>query len=147
MKETTTNVEIDKIERVQNIHRWNHYAFRHQQLKKELSLIPNLQIEMELFYGTRTTPPSEIYNGEYGFNMTFSSSEMRDIGSYFAKNASYSCPIYSHQLSNGKYQAFSVQVLIKLSQLLVYDTIVCQVIQKTVKVILYTKIVWLVLPI
>ncbi|CAF1283845.1 unnamed protein product [Didymodactylos carnosus] len=111
MKETMNNVNIHKIERVQNVRMWSHYAFRRQQLKKELCLKPNLQIEMELFHGTRTTPPNEVYNGEYGFDMTFSTSGMWGIGSYFAKNASYSCPSYSHKLPNGQYQAFFAQVL------------------------------------
>ncbi|CAF1600452.1 unnamed protein product [Rotaria sp. Silwood1] len=111
MKETMTNVKIDKIERVQNIRMWRHYAFRHLELKKELSHMPNLQIEMELFHGTRTTPPSEIYHGEYGFDMTYSTSGMWGIGTYFAKNASYSCNGYDYKLPNGKRQVFLAQVL------------------------------------
>jgi hypothetical protein len=73
--------------------------------------MPNLQIEMELFHGTRATTPKEVYNGEYGFDMTFSTSGMWGIGTYFAKNASYSCSGYQYQLSNGKHQVFLAQVL------------------------------------
>ncbi|CAF1167466.1 unnamed protein product [Rotaria sordida] len=111
MKETMASVKIDKIERVQNVRMWRHYAFRHLELKKELSHKPNLQIEMELFHGTRATLPSEIYNGEYGFDMTFSTSGMWGIGTYFAKNALYSCSGYDYKLPNGKRQVFLAQVL------------------------------------
>ena len=111
MKETMVNVEIDKIERVQNLRIWNHYAFRRQTLQKELSNKPNLQIEMELFHGTRATLPSEVYNGEYGFDMTYCTSGLWGVGTYFAMNASYSCSNYSYQLPNGKRQVFLAQVL------------------------------------
>ncbi|CAF4021667.1 unnamed protein product [Adineta steineri] len=74
MKETISNVKIDKIERVQNLRLWNHYAFRRRTLRQELSDKPDLQIEMELFHGTRATLPSEIYNGEYGFDMSYCTS-------------------------------------------------------------------------
>jgi O-acetyl-ADP-ribose deacetylase (regulator of RNase III) len=110
-KETLSNVKIDKIERVQNLRLWSHYAFRRREIKNDLSLKPNLQIEMELFHGTRTTPPNEVYNGDCGFDMRFSTSGMWGIGSYFAQNASYSCTGYAHQLSNGKRQVFLAHVL------------------------------------
>jgi len=96
---------------VQNLRMWNHYAFRHRELKRELSLKTNLQIEMELFHGTRATLPSEVYNGEYGFDMTYSTSGMWGIGTYFAQNASYSCTSYAYSLPNGKRQVFFAQVL------------------------------------
>ena len=111
MRETMPNVKIDRIERVQNIHMWNHYALRRRELKKELRAIPNAQIEMELFHGTKTAPPNEIYHGEYGFDMTYCSHGMWGIGTYFAKNASYSCGTYRHQLPDGKIQVFLAQVL------------------------------------
>ncbi|CAF4499155.1 unnamed protein product [Rotaria socialis] len=111
MKETLNSVKIDKIERVQHIRMWNHYAFRRRELKKELCSIPDKEIEMELFHGTRTTLASEVYNGEYGFDMTYSTSGMWGIGTYFARNASYSCGSYAHQLPDGKRQVFLAQVL------------------------------------
>lgn len=111
MRETMTNVTIDKIERVQNIRMWSHYAFRRRELKKDLRGLPTLQIEMELFHGTRAAPPSEIYHGEYGFDLTYSTSGLWGIGTYFAKNASYSCGSYSYHLPNGKRQVFLAQVL------------------------------------
>ncbi|CAF1222657.1 unnamed protein product [Adineta steineri] len=111
IKETMPNIKIDKIERIQNVRLWNHYAIRRRELKKELRAMPNLQIELELFHGTRNTPPSEVYNGDYGFDMTFTSSGLWGIGIYFAKNASYSCGSYVYTLPNGKKQVFLAQVL------------------------------------
>ena len=111
MKETMSTVKIDKIERVQNVRLWNYYALRRQTLQRELSHKPDLQIEMELFHGTRNTIPSEVYNGEYGFDMTFCTDGLWGIGTYFARNASYSCPNYSYKLPDGKRQVFLAQVL------------------------------------
>ncbi|CAF4040976.1 unnamed protein product [Rotaria sordida] len=111
MKETLDTVKIEKIERVQNVRMWSHYAFRRRELKKELHLMPNLQIEMELFHGTNNTQPSEVYNGEYGFDMTFCTSGKWGIGTYFAQKASYSCTGFDFKLPNGKRQVFLAQVL------------------------------------
>ncbi|CAF1170949.1 unnamed protein product [Adineta steineri] len=111
MKETLPNIKIDKIERIQNVRLWNHYAFRRRVLKKELRVMSNSQIELELFHGTRNTPTSTVYNGEYGLDMTFSSDGLWGIGIYFAKNASYSCGSYAYTLPNGKKQVFLAQVL------------------------------------
>ncbi|CAF1528054.1 unnamed protein product [Adineta steineri] len=111
MKETISNVKIDKIERVQNLRLWNHYAFRRRTLRQELSNKPNLQIEMELFHGTRATLPSEIYNGECGFDLSYCTSGLWGLGTYFAMNASYSCQSYSYGLTGGKRQVFLAQVL------------------------------------
>ena len=72
MKETLSNVKIHRIERVQNTRIWSQYTFRRRELRKELSHLPQLQIEMKLFHGTSKTSPEEVYDGEYGFAMTFS---------------------------------------------------------------------------
>jgi hypothetical protein len=111
MKESMNNVKIYAIERIQNLRLWNHYAFRRQTLQQELSNKPNLQIEMELFHGTRNTIPHEIYDGEYGFDSTFCSSGLWGLGTYFASNASYSCENYSYKLPDGRRQVFLAQVL------------------------------------
>ncbi len=111
MKETMNDIKIDKIERVQNLRVWNHYAFRRRMLQQQLIDKPNLQIEMELFYGTRETHPNEIYNGEYGFDVAFSAGGLWGTGICFSMNASDSCQNYSYQLPNGKRQVFLAQVL------------------------------------
>ncbi|CAM4786465.1 unnamed protein product [Rotaria magnacalcarata] len=66
MQETIPNTEVHKMERVQYPRMWNHYAFCHRNLRNELRSMPDLQVEMELFHGTKNAPPSEIYLGEYG---------------------------------------------------------------------------------
>ena len=43
--------------------------------------------------------------------MTFCTSGLLGIGTYFAVNALYSCRYYSFQLSNGKCQVFLAKVL------------------------------------
>ena len=111
MKETLPNVKIEKIERIQNLRLWSHYANRRREMKNDLSDTPNLQIEKELFHGTRTALPTEVYDGDCGFDMRFSTSGMWGIGSYFAQNASYSCSGYAHTLPNGKRQVFLAQIL------------------------------------
>ncbi|CAF0866295.1 unnamed protein product [Adineta steineri] len=111
MKETMSTIKIDKIQRVQNLRMWSHFAFRHRELKKKLRNMPNLEIEMELFHGTRHTLPSEIYNGEYGFDMTYCTAGMWGVGTYFAQDALYSCASYRYSLPNGKSQVFLAQVL------------------------------------
>ncbi|UJR19861.1 hypothetical protein I4U23_022994 [Adineta vaga] len=111
MKETMLDIKIDKIERIQNVRLWSHYAFRRREMKKELRIMPNLQIEMELFHGTRDALPSEVYNGDCGFDMRFSTSGIWGIGTYFAQKASYSCNSYAYSTPNGKKQVFLAQVL------------------------------------
>ncbi|CAM4977886.1 unnamed protein product [Rotaria socialis] len=109
LKNDADFIRIEK--RMRETKLWNHYALRRRILQQELSNKPNLQIEMELFHGTRAAPPKEIYNGEYGFDMTFCTSGLWGLGTYFAMNASYSCQSYSYQLPNGKRQVFLAQVL------------------------------------
>jgi hypothetical protein len=46
--------------------------------------------EMQLFHGTRSLLPSEIYTCEKGFDLRFANSGMWGIAVYFAENASYS---------------------------------------------------------
>lgn len=112
MKETMKNMKIDKIERIQNLKLWNYYAFSRRTLRQQLIEKPDLEIEMELFHGTRATPPSEIYSGDCGFDMRFCTSGLWGRGSYFARNASYSCQNYSSKLDDTKRQVFLAHVLI-----------------------------------
>jgi len=47
--------------------------------------------EMELFHGSSSTAPEEIYKSEEGFDMRFSRQGMWGQGNYFAESAKYSC--------------------------------------------------------
>ncbi|CAF4729620.1 unnamed protein product, partial [Rotaria socialis] len=60
LKNDADFIRIEK--RMRETKLWNHYALRRRILQQELSNKPNLQIEMELFHGTRAAPPKEIYN-------------------------------------------------------------------------------------
>lgn len=112
INETMSDVKIHTIERIQNVRLWNQYVFQRRTLQQTLTHKSNEEIEMELFHGTRKTPPDEIYNGDCGFDMRFSTNGLWGIGSYFAKNASYSCRNYSYELPDGKRQVFVAYVLV-----------------------------------
>ena len=49
--------------------------------------------EKELFYGSSSTAPEEIYKSEEGFDMRFSHKGMWGQGNYFAESAQYSCSL------------------------------------------------------
>ncbi|UJR19316.1 hypothetical protein I4U23_022445 [Adineta vaga] len=111
MKETLRNFKIEKIERIQNLRLWNHYTFRYRTLQQELSHRPDFEIEKELFHGTGTAAPRQIYEGEHGFDFTFCEKGLWGNGLYFAVNAAYSCKHYAHKLQDGKRQVFLARVL------------------------------------
>lgn len=52
---------------------------------------PDAAVEMDLFHGTSSTPPNQVYLSEYGFDFRLSSSTARwGAGAYFASTVSYS---------------------------------------------------------
>jgi len=116
MFETMKNARIEKIERVQNKWLWQRYAHERKTIADKNN---GRAMEVQLFHGTRSTEPVQIYNGEVGFDMRFCSSGLWGIGTYFAVNASYSNN-YAHKLSNGVKQFFLTDVCvgepIKLAQ-------------------------------
>ena len=112
MKETMQSIKIHKIERIQNIHLWNQYAFQRRTLRRILTEKSSADIEMELFHGTRNTSPADIYSCiESGIDMRYCDNGLWGKGSYFAKNASYSCQSYAYKLSNGQRQVLLASVL------------------------------------
>ena len=64
-----------------------------------------------MWHGTRQTLPSQIYEGEVGFDTRFSAAGMWGIAIYFAKNASYS-EAYRYNLASGERQMFLAEVLL-----------------------------------
>jgi poly [ADP-ribose] polymerase 10/14/15 len=64
------------------------------------------------WHGTRATAPATLYHGEHGFNINYSGNGMWGPAIYFAVNASYSCPGYSHPIAEqpGTYQVFLAEV-------------------------------------
>jgi hypothetical protein len=108
MRETLPSIQISKIERVQNRHLWEKYTSSKKLLEKKRN--PN---ELELFHGTRNTPPLQIYGAsDVGFDMRFSSLGMWGRANYFAEKASYS-HAYCHSPQNStEGQIFLAQVLV-----------------------------------
>ena len=93
------------IQRIQNQHLWRRYFFERQFVAEKNGGISN---EMDLFHGTRSTRPVEIYNGEEGFDMRHSKTGMWGVGIYFASSASYSLNYaYDDSLTNSKQFIFS----------------------------------------
>ena len=104
---TLSSARIIKIERVQNKWLWEKYGQHPKRMKKKNGGVIN---EKMLFHGTRSNPPSSIYQDEEGFDMRFSNAGLWGTGNYFAVNASYSDG-YAHQLSDGTKQMFLAKVL------------------------------------
>jgi hypothetical protein len=73
IKETMPQVNIIKIERVQNKWLWETYYQNKIKMEKKNR---GQATELQLFHGTRSNDPSLIYNGEVGFDMRFSASGM-----------------------------------------------------------------------
>ena len=78
------------------------------------------KMEKLLFHGTRAIDPSEIYQGDSGFDMRMSQVGMWGKGNYFAVNASYS-DNYAHR--HGEFRQILVaKVVIGVSQYLKPDS-------------------------
>ena len=103
---TMSGNQIVEISRIQNKWLWEKYASHKKRLDRKNSGVVN---EMELFHGTRSNDPINIYEGEEGFDMRFSAQGMWGMANYFAANASYSNG-YSYQSTKGR-QMFLVKVL------------------------------------
>ena len=97
---TMPNVTVHCIERIQNQYLWEKYSSHKASLQKKNAGQVN---EKELFHGTRTNDPKQIYDSEEGFDMRFSASGMWGQANYFAVNASYS-DNYAHTGTKGARQ-------------------------------------------
>ena len=106
--DTLPQVDVMKIERIQNRYLWEKYIFHARRMKEKNNGNIN---EKELFHGTSGTVPEKIYvDEEEGFDMRFSRSGMWGQGNYFAEKASYS-DNYAYQDPNGTKQLFLAKVL------------------------------------
>ena len=88
MQETIPNVNLVSIKRIQNEFLWEKYCQHKERMGRKGAERIN---EMELFHGTSSNPPEEIYMNEEGFDMRFSRAGMWGQGNYFAESAQYSC--------------------------------------------------------
>ena len=88
MQETIPNVNLLSIKRIQNEFLWEKYCQHKERMGRKGAERIN---EMELFHGTSSNPPEDIYMSEEGFDMRFSRAGMWGQGNYFAESARYSC--------------------------------------------------------
>ena len=84
---TMTNVDIIRIDRIQNRVLWRKYIDKSREMNTFGEGVLN---EKLLFHGSRTNDPKLIYEGDASFDMRFSHNGVWGHGNYFAANASYS---------------------------------------------------------
>ena len=106
-KLTLPDVEVLKIERIQNKILWRRYHNRCQLMRNFNTAC--LRDEL-LFHGTQSNRPELIYGGAEGFNMHFSRKGMWGKGNYFAVNSKYSNR-YAFRTSDGTKKLFAAWVL------------------------------------
>ena len=104
---TLPDVEVLKIERIQNKILWRRYHHR-SQLMRDFNR-SHLREEL-LFHGTQSNKPELIYGGGEGFNMHFSRAGMWGRGNYFAVNSKYSNS-YAFRADGGAKKMFAASVL------------------------------------
>ncbi len=88
LRETLPSAVLISLQRIQNLWLWDKY---HHCRERMLLKSPQAATEMQLFHGTRSTSPDQIYHSEYGFDFRLSSSTaLWGSGAYFASSARYS---------------------------------------------------------
>ena len=89
LRESLPTARLTGLDAVRNEHHWRLYAAA-KYLMIAKGGLPN---EMELWHGTGSTDPAKIYEGERGFDPTYSidsrGGKSYGIGSYFARHAIY----------------------------------------------------------
>ena len=116
-KLTLPDVEVLKIERVQNKILWKRYHNRCQLMRSFNTAY--LRDEL-LFHGTRQNKPELIYGGDEGFDKHCSLEGMWGKGNYFAANSLYSNR-YAFRASGGLRKMFAAWVLTGNSKCLPSD--------------------------
>lgn len=114
MRETLPEIDIAKIDRVQNRILWDRYQLEGRHMSERNNNTIN---EKYLFHGTTKTDPYEIARSINGIDFRCSSRErklMWGTGAYFAVKASYS-NAYSYKLRNHKRQMMLVSILTGIS--------------------------------
>ena len=103
---TMLSTPITSIQRIQNKWLWKKYAQHKKMIEEKNGGASN---EKDLFHGTRSNMPKEIYDYEEGFDMRYSAQGMWGQANYFAVNASYS---NKYAYTNGaRKELFLVKVL------------------------------------
>ena len=110
MNMTLKSVKIKSIQRIQNRYLWQKYDFFRKSLINKMN--GKSINEKELFHGTRSNHPSNIYESDKGFDFRFGSgNSLWGQGSYFAVNASYSDRNYTYSLPGGVKQLILASVV------------------------------------
>ena len=110
MRKTMPNVNVMKVERVQNRALWDKYSLEMDHMKERNGA--NGVNEKLLFHGTSKTDPKVIVESVKGIDFRYSNQDRNLLwgkGAYFAVNASYS-DNYSHRHGRDK-QMLLVRVL------------------------------------
>lgn len=94
MQDTLPKVKLTSIQRIQNEHLWEKYCLHKERIGRKGTERVN---EKELFHGTSSTSPENIYKSEEGFDMRFSQPGMWGQGNYFAESAKYSASSYAYR--------------------------------------------------
>jgi hypothetical protein len=99
IKATMPTVQIQKLERIQNVLLWKKYSMRKALMTEVNGKDPN---EKSVWHGTRGNDPKVIYEDKQdGFMFQHSQAGMWGRGIYFAENASYSDG-YAHNCGGGQ---------------------------------------------
>ena len=106
-KETMSNVRLVSIQRIQNRWLWEKYVQHKERMQQKNAGRIN---EKELFHGTSSTPPDQIYDSEEGFDMRYCAKGMWGQANYFAASARYS-DAYAYAEQNGRKVMFLAKVL------------------------------------
>eukprot|EP00900_Chrysochromulina_parva_P001217 jgi/Chrpa1/11096/Chrysochromulina_OHIO_Genome00022610-RA len=88
LRATVPSATLRRVERIQNVRLWTSFDIQMTMLQNDLG--GERPMVQELFHGTGSTPPHEIYSGQEGFDMRFCNQGMWGIASYFAVEAGYS---------------------------------------------------------
>ena len=92
--------DVQKIQRIQNKFFWKVFSNELEHVGHKQNIDGSMVKTLDLYHGTRNTPPDKIYTSEEGFDMRFSPGGMWGRANYFAVNSSYSNG-YAHPLPNG----------------------------------------------
>ncbi|XP_036075687.1 protein mono-ADP-ribosyltransferase PARP14 isoform X2 [Rousettus aegyptiacus] len=108
-KQTCSQFQIEKIERIQNPNLWNSYQIQKRLMDDKNSHIAN---ERQLFHGTDADSLPHV--NQHGFNRSYAGKNAVAFGkgTYFAVNANYSAnDTYSRPDANGKKHMYYARVL------------------------------------
>lgn len=109
MTETVPNIEIEEIQRVQNLLAYQRYYIAKTQITRDGVVEAN---EKLLFHGTRNTNPGAILSSQDGFDCRLASNQnLWGPGAYFAEDLSYVDP-YGFRCSTSSKQVIIASVII-----------------------------------